>query len=88
MQRDRVHTWSIATQLIHLLAHNDHRSYFLILKIPVPVVSVSEGYMNPTTTVTIAIVRGACKKVSQGLHQSPALVSHIRWLILTTVGEL
>ena len=39
---------------------------------------LSEGYMNPTTTVTIAIVRGACKKVSQGLHQSPALVSHIR----------
>ena len=31
---------------------------------------VSEGYMNPTTTVMIAIVRGACKKVSQGFTRA------------------
>ena len=27
---------------------------------------VSEGYMNPTTTVMIAIVRGACQRSSTG----------------------
>jgi hypothetical protein len=29
-----------------------------------------------------------CQKVSQGYTRSLALVNHIRWLIITTVGEL